>query len=269
MRNNQYIMESDEESLRLDIKIDSEIIKQQALWAGLKPGMRVADIGCGPGRIASILNELVQPGGSIVGVDNSQTRLEYANQQYAAESITYYKKDILDSLDDLGKFDFVWSRFVLEYYFSNSFDIVKNISSILKPGGTICLIDLDQNPLNFYGMSSRLERTFQQILQELQTKTDFDPFAGRRLYSYLYDLGYKNIAVNISIHSLIFGEIKDSDAFNLLKKVEVVPKKLNFKFEEYKGGHKEFYKEVESFLNDPRRFAYTPLILCRGEKTTL
>ncbi|MCK5470135.1 MAG: methyltransferase domain-containing protein [Cyclobacteriaceae bacterium] len=259
-------MESDEESLRLDIKIDSKIIKQQALWAGLKPGMRVADIGCGPGRIASILNELVQPGGSVVGVDNSQTRLEYANQQYAAESITYYKKDILDSLDDLGKFDFVWSRFVLEYYLSNSFDIVKNISSILKPGGTICLIDLDQNPLNFHGMSSRLEKTFQQILKELQTKTDFDPFAGRRLYSYLFDLGYENIDVDISIHNLIFGKTNNTDTFNLLKKVEIVPKKLNFKFEEYDGGYDEFYKEVESFLVNPRIFAYTPLILCKGVK---
>ena len=113
MIQNQYIMESDEESLRLDIKIDSKIIKQQALWAGLKPGMRVADIGCGPGRIASILNELVQPRGSVVGVDNSQKRLEYANQHYASESITYYQKDILGPLDDLGKFDFVWNRFVL------------------------------------------------------------------------------------------------------------------------------------------------------------
>jgi ubiquinone/menaquinone biosynthesis C-methylase UbiE len=259
-------MESDEESLRLDIKIESKVIRQQALWAGLKPGMRVADIGCGPGRIASILNELVQPGGSVVGVDNSQKRLEYANQHYASESIKYYKKDILGPLDDFGQFDFVWSRFVLEYYLSNSFDIVKNISNILKPEGTICLIDLDQNPLNFYGMSSRLERTFQQILKELQTKTDFDPYAGRRLYSYLYDLDYEHIDINISIHSLIFGKVKNNDTFNLLKKVEIVPKKLGFKFEEYDGGYDEFYNEVESFLNNPKIFSYTPLILCKGVK---
>lgn len=266
MLSNQYIMESDEESQRLDIKVDSKIIEQQALWAGLKPGMRVADIGCGPGHITSILNKLIQPGGSVVGVDNSHKRLEYAKQHYSSESITYFQKDILSPLDDLGKFDFVWNRFVLEYYLSNSFDIVKNISSILKSEGTICLIDLDQNPLNFYGMSSRLERTFQQILIELQTKTDFDPFAGRRLYSYLYDLGFEDIDINISIHSLIFGKIKGTDAFNLLKKVEIIPQKLNFKFDEYDEGYEEFYKEVESFLNNPRIFAYTPLILCKGVK---
>ena len=166
MEPNQYIMESDEESLRLDIKIDSKTIKQQALWAGLKPGMRVADIGCGPGHIASILDELVQPGGVVVGVDNSSERLEYAKHHYGSERITYHHKDILNPLDELGKFDFVWCRFVLEYFLSKSFDIVSNISNILKPGGTICLIDLDQNPVIFFGMPSRLERTFQQILKE-------------------------------------------------------------------------------------------------------
>jgi ubiquinone/menaquinone biosynthesis C-methylase UbiE len=259
-------MESDEESLRLDIKVDSDLIKQQALWAGIKPGMRVADIGCGPGRVASILNELVQPGGSVVGVDSSSKRLEYANKHYASENITYHQRDILEPLDDLDKFDFIWSRFVLEYYLSTSFHIVTNLSNILKPEGTLCLIDLDQNPLNFYGMPDRLERTLQQILNELQNKTDFDPFAGRRLYSYLYDLGYENIDINVSTHSLIFGKVKDSDTFNLLKKVEVVPQKLNFEFEEYEGGYEEFYKEVETFLDNPRIFAYTPLILCKGVK---
>ena len=266
MKAEKYLMESEEEALRLDIKIDREIIKQQALWAGLKPGMRVADIGCGPGHITSILNELVQPGGSVVGVDSSSQRLEYAIQHYPSKTITYYQKDIRNSLDELGKFDFVWNRFVLEYYFSNSFHIVENILGILKEKGIICLIDLDQNLLNFYGMPRRLERTFQQILDQLQTKTDFDPFAGRRLYSYLYDLGYENIDINISIHNLIFGKIKDSDAFNLLKKVEIIPQKLNFQFEEYDGGYDEFRIEVEAFLHNPRRFTYTPLILCKGIK---
>ena len=266
MRKNHYFMESDEESLRLDIKIDSKIIKQQALWAGIKPGMRVADIGCGPGRITSILNELVQPGGSVVGVDNSSKRLEYAVQHYSSDNITYYQQNILNPLVELGEFDFIWSRFVLEYYLSHSFEIVKNISRNLKPKGTLCLIDLDQNLLNFYGMPNRLEKTFNKILKELQTNTDFDPFVGRRLYSFLYDLGFENIDLNISIHNLMFGETRETEIYNILKKIEIVPKKLDIKFEEYSGGYEEFFKEAESFLKNPRRFTYTPLIICRGEK---
>jgi hypothetical protein len=35
-----YLMESDEETLRLDMKTDGKTVEYQALWAGIKPGMR-------------------------------------------------------------------------------------------------------------------------------------------------------------------------------------------------------------------------------------
>ena len=39
-----YLMENESETYRLDIKTDENIVKEQALWAGIKPGMRVADL---------------------------------------------------------------------------------------------------------------------------------------------------------------------------------------------------------------------------------
>ena len=69
MSNINYLMENDEEAIRLDLKTDISAVEQQALWAGLKPGMRVADIGCGPGKITSALYNMVLPGGSAVGID--------------------------------------------------------------------------------------------------------------------------------------------------------------------------------------------------------
>jgi len=50
-------MESDEETLRLDLKTDGKIVESQALWAGIKPGMRVADLGFGSGK-TTLLNLL-------------------------------------------------------------------------------------------------------------------------------------------------------------------------------------------------------------------
>ena len=47
MTNPEYIMESPDEALRLDLKADSGILQKHAIWAGIKPGMRVADLGCG------------------------------------------------------------------------------------------------------------------------------------------------------------------------------------------------------------------------------
>ena len=143
----QYLMEGDEEAIRLDLKTDSEVVKRHALWAGIKPGMRVADLGCGSGKTAYHLNRLVRPNGETFGLDFAQQRVNYAKSNYSDQNLTFVCKDIRQPLTQMGKFDFIWVRFVLEYYLAASFDIVKNIYSLLRPGGIICLIDLD--PLKY------------------------------------------------------------------------------------------------------------------------
>ena len=266
MQDNEYLMENDEEALRLDIKTDTGVVEKQALWAGIEIGMRVADIGCGSGKTTSILHTLVQPGGEVVGVDGSKKRIEYAKERYGVKRIGFKCQDIPEPLNDLGVFDFVWVRFLLEYYRSNSLDIVKNISAIVKPGGILCLIDLDYNCLNHFGLSPRLERTIFAIMKYLEEKSNFDPYVGRKLYSFLYDLGYQDIDADVASHHLIFGELKDIDAFNWMKKFEVISKKIHFNYEEYEGGYEEFLGEFNRFFVNPRRFTYTPVICCRGRK---
>jgi ubiquinone/menaquinone biosynthesis C-methylase UbiE len=262
----EYLMESNEETLRLDLKTDAKIVEQQALWAGIKPGMRVADLGFGSGKTSFYLHKLVQPNGEVVGVDIAEERIKYAKKHYRKKGIEYILRDIRDPLDDLGMFDFIWVRFVLEYYRSESFHIVKNISSILKPGGTLCLIDLDYNCLNHFGLSERLRRTIYGVTKAMEKNADFDPYVGIKLYSFLYDLGYQDIDVSMAPHHLIFGELNERDAFNWTKKLEVAVKRLGYEFKEYKGGYEEFFEEFTKFFSNPRRFTYTPLISCKGLK---
>ncbi|MBW1827718.1 MAG: class I SAM-dependent methyltransferase [Deltaproteobacteria bacterium] len=253
MSRNEYLMENNEETHRLDVKTDGEKVENQALWAGIKPGMRVADLGFGSGKTTIYLHKLVQPKGEVVGVDIAEDRIKYAKKHY-------------QPLEDLGLFDFIWVRFVLEYHKSKSFDIVKNISRILKPGGILCLIDLDYNCLNHFGLSKKLERTMHGLTKALEKNTDFDPYVGIKLYSFLYDLDYQDIDVSMAPHHLIFGELNEIDNYNWTKKLEVAVRKLGYEFKEYKGGYDEFFEEFKKFFSDPRRFTYTPLICCRGNK---
>ena len=263
----EYIMESQDESLRLDLKCDPQILQKQARLAGITPGMRVADLGCGPGKTTFYLNKLVKPSGSVVGVDISRQRIEFAQSNYKDEGIEFQLGDIRNSLNHLGLFDFIWLRFVLEHFRNNSFDIVKNIISILKPGGILCLIDLDFNCLIHHGIPARLERALFGLMGLLEKQANFDPYVGRKFYSYLYDLGFKDIDINISTHHLIFGELKKIDEQNWLFKVEVAARQSGYTFDEYPEGYEEFKGEFLSSFRNNRRFTYTPIILAHGRKS--
>jgi len=261
-----YFMESEEESVRLDLKTDSTAVEEQARWAGVLPGLRVADLGCGAGKTTHILHRLVQPGGEVVGIDCSQQRIDYAVDHYSGSGITYLLRDARGSLSDLGRFDLVWIRFLLEYYEQQSSDIVRNAFELLQPGGTLCLIDLDQNCLGHFGASPRLERTMRNLVLAMQRRYGFDPFAGRKLYAYLYDLGCVDIEVRMSAHHLIHGQLSETDRFNWLSKAEAGRNAPGLFADDYPGGYEEFRRELLAYLEHPRRFLYTPLIMARGKK---
>ena len=266
MPQRHYIMEHTEEAIRLDRKTDSESLGKQSLWAGIQPGMRVADVGCGSGITTSYLHQLIQPDGEIVGIDASESRIRHAAGQYAAHGISFVCRDFYSSLQELGRFDFIWVRFVLEYHRSQSREIVKNLKEILAPGGILCLIDLDHNCLNHFGLSGRLEQSISEVMSCLEKEHDFDPYAGRKLYSYLYDQGFEDICVDVGYHHLIYGPLNEVDAYNWAKKVEVAAQNSGYRFDQYPNGYEGFLEEFRLFFADPRRFTYTPLISCRGRK---
>ena len=261
-----YLMEHDDEAKRLDLKTDRASVIRQALWAGLQPGMRVADIGCGSGKTTGFLRELIEPGGEIVGIDASASRIRHAEEHYGGQGISFACRDFTRPMSDMAGYDFVWVRFVLEYHRSQSPEIVANLARILKPGGILFLADLDGNCLNHFGISSRLEGALQGIMRRLEEDRDFDPYAGRKLYSYLYDLGFEDIVVEMYHHHLIYGELSEVDRYNWTSKLEIAARNSAYPFDEYPGGYRDFLQEFTAFFADRRRFTYTPIICCKARK---
>jgi 2-polyprenyl-3-methyl-5-hydroxy-6-metoxy-1,4-benzoquinol methylase len=266
VRGSTYFMESGEESLRLDLKTAPGAVEEQAGWAGVAPGMRVVDLGCGAGKTTHILHRLAQPGGEVVGIDYSKERIAYAVEHYSENGISYALGDVRRPLSGFGQFDLVWIRFVLEYYETLSYEIAQNAYHLVRPGGTLCLIDLDQNCLGHFGASPRLERAMRNMVFAAHKHFGFDPFAGRKLYAYLCDLGCVDIEVRMSAHHLIYGELSETDRFNWLSKAQAVRNAAELFADDYPGGYDEFRRELVAFLEHPRRFLYTPLILCKGKK---
>ena len=262
----EYIMEDVQEIERLERKTDPDVLLAQAHWAGLQSGMRVADVGCGPGLTSKILLDAVQPEGQVVGIDFSPQRIQYARQKYQAEGLLFEEKNLLEDMSDLGQFDFVWARFILEFHRHRATELVANLDRLVRPGGILCLIDLDYNCLTHEGLPPRLKDTIQDVVAGLEKSLDFDPYAGRKLYSYLYDLGYQDLDVELSSHHLIFGELKEDDRYNWQRKVLVAARRSGCDFAHFDGDFNAFAEEFTTAFADPRRFTYTPLICCCGKK---
>jgi SAM-dependent methyltransferase len=208
---------------------------------------------------------MVKPGGEVVGIDLSEKRIAYAQEHYGAKGLSFHVCDLTRPLplDRIGKFDVIWVRFVLEYFRQEGPVIVKNLSEGLTPGGYLCLIDLDHNCLGHYDLPPEMEATLVKLMKATE-KLNFDPYCGRKLYSYLYDLGFHDISMDLMAHHLIYGKLRDVDAFNWTKKLQVAGKKVENVFDDYPGGFESFFSDVQTFFAGPRRFTYTPLIMCKG-----
>ena len=264
MSRKKYLMESRIEARRLDLKTGFEELEIQALWAGLQPGMRVLDLGCGSGKTTRFLGDLVGREGKVLGIDASEERVAYAREHYSGANLEYRRCDFFQPMEDLGTFDFIWVRFVLEYHKLHGFDLVSSFTPLLKQDGILCLVDLDHNSLSHFDLDPRLERAIYGCAKALEEKANFDPYCGRKLYSFLYDLNYREIDVRLDAHHLIYGELDSVDEFNWITKIAVAGRDSGFPFEEYEGGFEEFFEECKKFFSDPRRFTYTPVISCRG-----
>ena len=271
-----YLMENCDENVRLALKTSPDIVKRQAAWAGIQPGMRVLDVGCGAGVTTAALAELVGKNGHVVGLDNSDERLKHAREEFGSyKNIDFVHHDIRQPYRSEIPFDAIWARFILEYFRKEQRQIVINSVSSLRIGGIAVLADSDNNSMGHYGHNDRLNRTMIDFMGRLERDFNFDAFAGRKLYSHLYQLGFANISCMMEPHHLIYGPLMDKDAYNWMRKVELTAEQSGCQFEDYAGEefaqypsrYKAFNAEFEAYFTDPGRFCYTPLMIVRGEKS--
>ena len=107
-----------------------------------RPGLRVLDIGCGPGDLITYL-----PGVSYVGTDLSKSYIESARRRYGDRG-RFLLGRIAD-LDpaELGEFDVVLAVGVLHHIDEDeALHLFKSASDVLAPGGRLVTLDTSYTP---------------------------------------------------------------------------------------------------------------------------
>lgn len=103
--------------------------------AGLGPGMRVLDFGCGVGDVTLLAAEIVGGGGEVVGVDRSAVALAEATARAAGRPNVRFVEGDEDAAPE-GPFDAVVGRLVLMYQ-PDPVATVLRLSRRVRPGGLV------------------------------------------------------------------------------------------------------------------------------------
>jgi len=99
---------------------------------------RILDAGCGNGRVTALLRTYSDSETTeIVGIDLTAADVAEKNLE-GYKKVKFYKKDLLDNLTDLGKFDFIYCQEVL-HHTGNARKGFDNLIKLLEPGGEIAI----------------------------------------------------------------------------------------------------------------------------------
>ncbi|MET8629356.1 methyltransferase domain-containing protein [Kitasatospora sp. NPDC004669] len=186
---------SETEAQRLGDQADTlaELLHADTVYP---PGSRLLEAGCGVG--AQTVHLLAaSPGVLLTAADLSADSLAQARSRVAAQAptaqVAWHHGDLHRLPFPDGAFDHVFLCFVLEHLPDPAAGLVA-LRRVLRPGGTITVIEGDHGSAFFHPESPAARRTVDHLVR-LQAGAGGDALIGRRLYPLLTAAGFAEVAV--------------------------------------------------------------------------
>ncbi len=197
MKSNSYVIgvgKDDEERLALLNELFGDTSRNLLLKAGLKPGIRVLEIGCGTGNMTHWIARKIGENGHVTAVDNSGDQIKIAKTNCSdVNNISFIESSLFD-LKDLAKFDVIYSRFLI-MHLTTPFEAIQFLMQFLKPNGVIVCEEATNSVTACYPQSPVFQKN-RELLMELLKKKGLDFDIGEKLYSYFQQLNLKDISIN-------------------------------------------------------------------------
>jgi SAM-dependent methyltransferase len=177
------------------------------LDAGLRRGMRVADLGCGVGLVTAVLAELVGPEGRVVGLDTSAAQLAQARDRLppGGTNVRFVQASATDTGLPPASFDLVYCRFLL-LHLPEPERALREMWTLLKPGGILVCEDGDLTSAGSVPPSAL--DAFPDLWGRLGPVRGVDYTLGRRLYHLVQAAGFPVPEVTFNQPVLARGEGK-------------------------------------------------------------
>jgi len=115
----------------------------------LKPEMDILEVGCGTGLLTLLLQPRVR---SITGIDSSEGMLDVLGSKIKEKGLTNVTTRLMNLETGEkweGTFDLVVSSMTL-HHIDNIPRLFDHFSSVVKPGGYLCVADLDKEGGKFH-----------------------------------------------------------------------------------------------------------------------
>ncbi|MCJ7842034.1 class I SAM-dependent methyltransferase [Lederbergia sp. NSJ-179] len=256
-------MEAEVERLQVQALMGWEKEFRHLKWFGLSDGMKVLEVGCGPGFITEKLVDSL-PKSKISALDIDENLLVKAKQRLNKASDTnveFIQASVYDTGLPDNEYDFVIARLVFLHLYE-PLKAALEIFRVLKPGGKLVIIDLDDGI--FGAVEPKIDH-FHSIIDKfiaMQGKAGGNREIGRSLPRLLESTGFSNIEMDaISVHSDLVGIEGFKEQFNP-KRFEPFYKKGYLSKSDFQSIEKAF----ENLLTNPDSYAMMIFLLACGTK---
>ena len=184
----------------------------------IRPGWRAVDIGCGPIGILNLLSERVGIEGSVVGLEREERFVAMARSEIARRglrNVEIVQADALNTGLPKTAFDLVHERLVM-INVPNRKALLHEMISLLRPGGTIVLQDVDHISYTCVPLHPSWTALLDAFHATIHANGG-NAYIGRELAGYLRGADIKNIRVRIHVDTVNPGEYRRTHLLSLLE----------------------------------------------------